>query len=154
MEFAMPRPSGALHLLGAVSRDAWRGLRRTARPSALVASRYALVKCLDDLSTVADRFTEDVTQSEDGQPRANAASVCRWQLARLRTQLEEIEPDVLDRKNKAVMLRHLKEAMSSAQILSAGYRFHSLDRICQGGQSLDDHFEALAKLRVKLIATP
>ena len=153
MEFVMPRPSGALQLLGAVSRDVWRGLRPSTAPAVLAVSRHLLVSLLDEVSIVSARFAEQLVVSADGQPRANAASVCRWELGRLRATLEATSLDVSDRRHQLAILKRLDDAVTAAQILSAGYRFHSLDRICRGGHSLDDHFEALARLRVKLMAS-
>ena len=150
MEFALPRPAGALALIGSVSRDAWRGLWHPSTPSALAASRHALLTVLADVIEVADQLADQVSVSNDSQPRANAASICRWELARLKARVLQIPAQGTDTAHQASVVRHLDEGMTAAQILSTGYRFHSLDRICRGGRSLDDQFEALARLRIKL----
>lgn len=152
MEFVLPRPSGALHLLGAVSREALRGLRARRTPFALVSSRYALVSVLEEIAVVAEQLAENVATSGSGQTGANAASVCRWQLGRIRERAQTMETDGADRTHQAAILRRLDQGVTAAQILSAGYRFHSLDRVCRGGTALDDQFEALARLRIKLVA--
>ena len=153
MEFAMLRPAGALQLLGAVSRDVWHGLRPGTAPATMAISRHALVTLLDEVSAVAGHLAEQVADSADGQPRANAASICRWELGRVRAKVGAIPTDSTDRRHQSMILKRLDDAATAAQILSAGYRFHSLDRICSGGHSLDDQFEALARLRVKLVAS-
>lgn len=152
MEFALPRPAGALALIGTVSRDAWRGLTRPSAPAALAASGHALLTLLDDASRVADTLAEDVSAADENQTRANAASICRWELGRLKDRVQQMTVQAADRRHQAEVVRHLTEGMQAAQILSSGYRFHSLDWICRGGNALDDEFEALAKLRIKLVA--
>jgi hypothetical protein len=117
-------------------------------------SRQALVFVLDEVATIGEELAQQVAASDDSQPLANAASICRWQLGRLRARAEAIAAAGGDRNHRASIIRHLTEGMKAAQVLSAGYRFHSLDRICRGGQALDDHLEALARLRIKLAALP
>jgi hypothetical protein len=150
MEFALPRPAGALALIGSVSRDAWRGMRHSSTTGAVAASRHALLTVLEDVEEVADQLADQVSVSDDSQPRANAASICRWELARLRERVSQIPAQGVDGPQLSAVVRHLNEGMTAAQILSTGYRFHSLDRICRGGRMLDDQFEALARLRIKL----
>lgn len=152
MEFALPRPSGALQLLSAVSREAWHGLRAPATPSAIAASRHGLLSVLDDVAEVAERLADSIATSGSGQPGANAASVCRWELGRLRDRAKRVDVAGKDRSHRAAIVRHLDEGITAAQILSAGFRFHSLDRICRGGADLDDRLAELARLRVKLVA--
>lgn len=152
MEFVLPRPAGVLLRLGAVSRDALRSLTASADPIVATGSREALLLLLDEAAIVADDLARQVAASDESQPLANAASICRWELGRLRARGEAIKLVAEGRAERASILRHLDEAMKAAQILSTGYRFHSLDRICHGGQSLDDHFDALARLRIKLAA--
>jgi hypothetical protein len=150
MEFALPRPAGALALIGAVSRDAWRGWRQAQAPAALAASRHALISVLDEVAETAEQLADQVAEANESQLRANAASICRWELARLKERVLEVPAQKGDRPYQNQMARYLDEGMTAAQILSTGYRFHSLDRICRGGRALDDQFEALARLRVKL----
>lgn len=150
MEFVLPRPAGALALIGSVSRDAWRGLWRPATTSGLAASRHALLTVLEDVTEVADQLADQVSASDDNQPKANAASICRWELGRLKERVLQIPANGADTAQQTAVVHHLDEGMIAAQILSTGYRFHSLDRICRGGRTLDDQFEALARLRIKL----
>src|SRR5687768_5115694 len=96
MEFALPRPAGALALIGSVSRDAWRGMRHTSTAGALAASRHALLTVLEDVGEVADQLADQVAVSDESQPRANAASICRWQLARLKERVGQIPSQGLD----------------------------------------------------------
>lgn len=150
MEFVLPRPAGALALISTVSRDAWRGLRRPTAPAALAAGRHALLTVLDDVADVAHQLGDQVDASGESQARANAAAICRWELGRLRERVQQIPAPAPDRGYQMQVVRHLNDGMTAAQILSTGYRFHSLDRICRGGRALDDQFEALARLRIKL----
>jgi len=48
------------------------------------------------------------------------------------------------------IIRHLDDAAAAARTLSSGYRYHNLNRICDGGQQLDEHLQALAQLRARL----
>jgi hypothetical protein len=51
------------------------------------------------------------------------------------------------------MLRRLDEAAAAARLLSSGHRFHNLERICDGGQVLDDQLAALGAMHEKAAAT-
>ncbi|MBM2810209.1 MAG: hypothetical protein HW416_968 [Chloroflexi bacterium] len=108
------------------------------------------LEALEDAANVGRRFTERVEASQDSQPQANAASICRWELLVLRERLLELDvPSSLhgDRDRAA---RHLDAAANAARALSNGHRLHSLDRICDGGRVLDEQFDAIAQLRGRL----
>ena len=121
----------------------WRRDTRSERQTA----DGELLPSLDAAAEVAARFAERVSVSEDSQPRANAASICRWELLVLRDRV--LGQDLGPRRHLIQMeiARHLEAAAAAARTLSNGYRFHSLDHVCDGGQALDDHLAALANLR-------
>ena len=109
-----------------------------------------LVQDLDTAVSIGGRLTEKIQALAEPQPLANAASVCRWELLVLRQRL--LESDVVPRFRgvRSQIARHLEGAAAAARIMSNGYRFHNLHSICDGGQALDGHLEALARLRSRL----
>ena len=110
-----------------------------------------LVAKLDAAALSGARLVHQVQAPADSQVLANAASIYRWELLMLRERVLEL--DIPDRYNSArsQLAQRLDEAASAARVLSYGYRFHSLDRICNGSQALDEHLSALQRLRSRLI---
>jgi hypothetical protein len=141
-------PSGIA--LGALK--LWR--RREAADPAEADSERGLVVALDKTAEIADRLTQQLrTTPAPSQPVANAASICRWELMVLR---ERIRMQPINRRMEAIqvkVLRHLDGAGAAAATLSRGYRFHDLDSICRGGEALDEHIDALAKIRGRLVGS-
>lgn len=132
--------------------DRWRGAlgrRESARPDRSDALRD-LVSSLETATGVGLRLTEQIQASSEGQPLANAASVCRWELLILRERVLGLDVEPQYRSVRSQVARELDGAATAARVLSAGYRLHSLDRICDGGEALDDRLEALARIRSRL----
>ena len=139
-------PSGIA--LGALK--LWRR-REVADPEAEDSER-ALVAALDNAADIAGRLTQQLrTTPAPSQPVAKAASICRWELMVLR---ERVRMQPINRRvegTQVKVLRHLDGAGAAAATLSRGYRFHDLDSICRGGESLDEHIGALAKIRTRMV---
>src|SRR5207249_2925932 len=111
-----------------------------------------LIDGLDAAAGIAERLRDKIATSGEQQVQANAAAICRWQLLTLRDRVLELDHIAAEKRAHAKIPHHLSDAAYAAQTLSGGYRCRHLDRICRGGQTLDDQFEALARLRVKLAA--
>ncbi len=118
----------------------------TERPQELIA-------CLDSAAELGQRLAEQVAASADHEPRANAAAICRWEILVLRDRVEGLRLPPTYERTRAQVVRRLEDAAVAARQLSSGYRFPSLDRICEGGQALDDHLEALSQIRERLAAS-
>jgi hypothetical protein len=114
------------------------------------ASTEVLVTGLESAAEAGQRLTEKVQSGMDGEPLANAASICRWELLILRERLAEWEFGPALRPLRSQVIRELDGAAAAARTLSSGYRYHNLNRICEGGQALDEHLDALSKLHTRL----
>ncbi|HZT08263.1 MAG TPA: hypothetical protein VFC51_14660 [Chloroflexota bacterium] len=114
------------------------------------AGREKLIRILDAVAETGREVAEEVNATTAPQPTANAASICRWKLLTLKERLHDVEGPRRVRSARAEAIHHLDAAAAAAQRLSYGYRLHNLDRICDGGQALDDHLAALARLRARL----
>jgi len=128
-------------------RSLWGGGESSTSP---VEPPQELIACLETASDVGRRFAEHVAASSDHQPQANAASICRWEMMQLRERVAELEVPRPHQTLHSEVVRRLEEAAAAARLLSSGHRFHNLDRICDGGQALDDHIAALSDLKDKL----
>ncbi len=128
----------------------WRG---SEDPSSIPDAPADLIACLETASDVGRRFAEHVAASSDHQPLANAASICRWEIMQLRERVAELQIPPPHRPVRSEVVRRLEEAAAGARVLSSGHRFHNLDRICDGGQALDDHLAALSVLKERLAGT-
>lgn len=111
-----------------------------------------VIPFLEDVEVVAGELAERVAASTDQQELANAAGICRWELLRLGERVRDVTYS-RPKGHWATLMRHLTGGAAAAQILSSGYRFHSIDRICRGGEELEQHLEPLARLRIKLTAS-
>jgi hypothetical protein len=129
-------------------RSLWQGGEET--PPEAVEAPEGLIACLETATEVSTRYAEQVAFSSDPQPLANAASICRWEILQLRERVAELDvPPPHDTVHTEVV-RRLEEAADAARLLSSGHRFHNLERICDGGQALDDNLAALSALKERL----
>jgi hypothetical protein len=110
-----------------------------------------LVAKLDAAAHSGARLVEQAQAPANSQALANAASILRWELLVLRERVLELDVPGRYSKARSEIAQRLDGAASAAQVLSYGYRFHSLDRICNGSQALDEHLAALQRLRARLI---
>ena len=109
-----------------------------------------LIRILDEAAETGQHVAEEVSATTGAQPTANAASICRWRLLKLRERLQAVEGTSRLKSIREEALRHIDAAASAAQSMSYGYRLHNLERICDGSQALDDHLVALARIRTRL----
>jgi hypothetical protein len=126
----------------------WRG--GGDAPPDQVEAPEDLVACLETATDVGRRFAEHVAASIDHQPLANAASICRWEILQLRERVVDLEVPRPHQSVQSEVVRRLDEAAAAARLLSSGHRFHNLERICDGGQALDDNLAALTALKERL----
>ncbi len=145
------RPAAVLLWWRATSFDS-KSVRRSATVND-TGETTKLIQILDEAAQMGQQVTDKVSSSADPQPTANAASICRWQLLNLRQQLVDMDGPRRVRSWREDAMKHLDAAASAAQALSYGYRLHNLDRICDGGEALDEHLAALARIRTKVAAT-
>ena len=131
-------------------RSLWRG--GGDDPPQRVDPPVQLIACLQTASDVGSRFSEHVAASSDHQPLANAASICRWEILQLRDRVAELDVPPPHQSVHSEVLSRLDEAAIAARLLSNGHRFHNLERICDGGQALDDNLAALTALKERLSA--
>jgi hypothetical protein len=96
------------------------------------------------------RLMDALRDSVENEPLANAASICRWELMVLRERLSAISGPSTLREVQAESIRDVDGAAAAAHMLGNGYRFHNLDRICQGGESLTIYLDGLERIRAKL----
>jgi hypothetical protein len=109
-----------------------------------------LIRILDEAAQMGRQVAEEVSATKGAQPTANAASICRWKLLKLRDRLAEVEGTGRMKTIREETQKHLEAAAIAAQRMSYGYRLHNLDRICDGGEALDSHLDALARIRSTL----
>jgi hypothetical protein len=109
-----------------------------------------LAHAIQDAIAAGQRLLESLRQSVENEPLANAASICRWELLVLRERIRETSvPDSL-RSTQVDAIRAVDAAAAAAHMLGNGYRFHNLDRICQGGEALEAQLEALDRVHTRL----
>ena len=135
----------------------WRGVSFNTQPAQWTTpvtdahpATDQLIRILDEAAEMGQQVAEEVSATKGAQPTANAASICRWRLLRLRERLEAVDGSPRLKSVREEALRHIDAAATAAQTMSYGYRLHNLDRICDGGQALDDHLGALARIRTRL----
>jgi hypothetical protein len=117
-------------------------------------SAEQLIRILDEAAEMGQAVAEEVSATKGAQPTANAASICRWKLLKLRDRLVEVDSTGRMKGIREETQKHLEAAAKAAQAMSYGYRLHNLDRICDGGEALDDHLGALARIRSTLAPQP
>lgn len=132
-----------------VLRSVWSRGEQAAIPA---EATDELLGAIDAADALSHRLTEQMSASSDSQVLANAASICRWELVILRERVLELDMPSPLQSLRTRIVRHLDGAASAARLLSSGYRFHHIDRICDGGQALDDHLESVRTLRSRLAA--
>jgi GAF domain-containing protein len=87
-------------------------------------------------------WLEQLDEQRRNERLANAAAVYHWYLSSLRERLDAVEaPPALGAWHEALAAA-LDSMARATQVLSHGYRFHNVRRICDGGLLLE---EALAQ---------
>jgi hypothetical protein len=151
MAHSLANAPGALERVRGASLGAVRALWRREAPGPATDPSHDLATGLESAAEAGRRLAEQIEQLEENQALANAASICRWELLILRERVLEAEPSMSQRSLRAQVVRHLDGAAAAARTLSSGYRFHNLDRICDGGQALDEHLQSLLQIRARLV---
>jgi hypothetical protein len=122
----------------------------SARPDAEIAAMSELSHAIEHAVAAGERLLESLRQSVENEPLANAASICRWELLVLRERMIETSVPNSLRAVQNESTRHVDAAAAAAHMLGNGYRFHNLDRICQGGEALETQLQELERLRERL----
>jgi len=83
-------------------------------------------------------WLEQVDEQRRHERLANAAAVYHWYLSTLRERLGSVEaPPSLGAWHEALTAA-LDSAARATQLMSHGYRFHNVRRICDGGLLLEE----------------
>ena len=151
MTTSLASSPGTLERWRGASIGAVRALWRREASFTGADTSHDLAASLESAAESGRRLAEQIELLEENQALANAASICRWELLILRERVLEAEPGMSQRSLRAQVVRHLDGAAAAARTLSSGYRFHNLDRICDGGQALDEHLQALLQIRARLV---
>lgn len=138
----------------------WRGFRDwLPRSSGAVAdeSRPAYVRVALDVLGRCDELHQQWLEQAEEQRRherlANAAAVYHWRLHALRERLRDVAPPPGLRGWHRVLVASLDAAVHATRLLSSGYRFSNLRRICDGGLLLDEARTQNGTVRDVLAAT-
>ena len=84
------------------------------------------------------QWLEQVDEQRRNERLANAAAVYHWYLSELRERLSEVDvPPGLGIWHE-VLLTALDGAYRATHLMSHGYRFHNVRRICDGGLLLEE----------------
>jgi hypothetical protein len=121
-----------------------------ALPDAELAAMGDMTRAIQHAVAAGQRLLESLRQSVENEPLANAASICRWELLVLRERIRETSVPGTLRSTQAEAIRAVDAAAAAAHMLGNGYRFHNLDRICQGGETLETQLEGLERLHARL----
>jgi hypothetical protein len=119
-------------------------------PDAEIAAMGDLSRAIQHAVSAGQRLLESLRQSVENEPLANAASICRWELLVLRERIRETSVPSSLRSTQVEALRAVDAAAAAAHMLGNGYRFHNLDRICQGGETLETQLGVLDRLHARL----
>ncbi len=139
----------------------WRashGAGQVAAPTSIaptdaeISAARDLADAVGQAVSAGQRLMESLRQSVENEPLANAASICRWELLVLRERILELTGPGALRALQAEAVRHIDGAAAAAHMLGNGYRFHNLDRICQGGEALETHLDGLDRIRARMDA--
>jgi hypothetical protein len=123
----------------------------TTLPDADLAAVDTMTNAIHNAVAAGQRLLESLRQSVENEPLANAASICRWEMLILRERIRETPVPGTMRSTQVEAVRAVDAAASAAHTLGNGYRFHNLDRICQGGEALETQLEGLERLHARLI---
>ncbi|HZR97828.1 MAG TPA: hypothetical protein VFE37_03920 [Chloroflexota bacterium] len=105
-----------------------------------VAREYAAValELLARCDELHQRWLEQLEEQSRHERLANAAAVYYWYLSSLRERLQRLEAPPALRAWHEALSAALDGATRATQLMSHGYRFHNVRRICEGSLLLDD----------------
>jgi hypothetical protein len=128
--------------------EPWRRLRRWSAPAgelsavaadgAVRAYAEAVLHLLARCEALHHRWVEQLEEQRRSDRLANAAAVYRWYLNHLQEALARLEAPPPLASSHAALAAALAAAYRATQLLSQGYRFHNVRRICDGGVLLED----------------
>jgi len=96
-------------------------------------------------------WLEQVDEQRRNERLANAAAVYHWHLRGLLDRLAAVEvPRALDAWHEA-LTGSLESAASATRLMSHGYRFNNVRRICDGGARLEDALGQAVAVRDALV---
>ena len=94
-----------------------------------------LLKRCEDLH---QEWLEQLDEQRRHERLANAAAVYHWYLSSVRDRLQDLQaPPTLSVWHEG-LVGAVEAALRATQLLSSGYRFHNIRRICDGGVLLEE----------------
>jgi len=116
-----------------------------SRPDPALA-RYleALAACTGAIMALHQRWQLEQATHDDSERLANTAAILRWEFNQLARAHAGREAPPQARQLHAEVEQSLLTAQRACQMLSNGYRFHNLDKICDGGELLDQAQQIVA----------
>ena len=98
----------------------------------------AALELLARCEELHQHWLEELDEQRRNERLANAAAVYHWYLSELRERLSGVEvPPSLGTWHE-VLLAALDAAYRATHLMSHGYRFHNVRRICDGGLLLEE----------------
>jgi len=129
-------------------REPWQRLRGWGKPAAglsagtadgaVRAYAQAVLHLLLRCEALHNRWIEQLEEQRRSDRLANAAAIYRWYLNHLQETLARLEAPPPLASCHAALATALATAYRATQLLSQGYRFHNVRRICDGGVLLED----------------
>ena len=99
-----------------------------------------------------EQWLEQLEEQRRNERLANAAAVYHWHLNAVRERLAGLEaPPALGAWHEA-LVDAVEAAYRGTQLLSHGYRFHNVRRICDGGLLLEEARAQAQAIRDALVA--
>lgn len=139
----------------------WRGMGRWLPAAVEQASdepRRTYSRVVLDVLGRCDELHQQWLEQAEEQRRherlANAAAVYHWRLHALRERLCEVEVPAPLRGWHRVLMASLDAAFQGTRLISSGYRFSHVRRICEGELLLEDARAQGAAVRELLAAKP
>jgi len=107
----------------------------TAEGGDYVIVALELLRRYEDLH---QEWLEQLDEQRRHERLANAAAVYHWYLSGVRDRLQNLQPAPSLSIWHEGLVGAVEAAFRATQLLSSGYRFHNVRRICDGGVLLEE----------------
>jgi hypothetical protein len=92
---------------------------------------------LDECEVLHQRWLEQLEELPRSDRLANSVAVYHWHLNGVRERVVQLDPPFDLLAAHEALISALEATCRGTRLLSGGYRFHSVRRICDGGLVLD-----------------
>ncbi len=123
-----------------------------AEAEALVTYRDAVAPLVERVVGIRDEWLEAAGGQPVDEQIANTASVRRWELARLASQLAEVAPTVVAASAHQQLRQAVEDAARGCQLLATGARSHKSEAICDGQVLLVKAAESVERVLLEIDA--